>query len=134
MKKKYHISHALNVLLKTFILIAVLGATAMAATYYTYTNSDPGLVANWWTATNGTGTHPANFTTAGDIFIIQNNNTMTTTAAWSVTGTLQINNGCSLVSTAAGTNTFGVLTINGGGTLTISRVLTVNGATNITGT
>ncbi len=105
----------------------------MAATYYTFTNGNPATLTLWWTGTDGTGTHPANFTTAGDIFTIQNNNTMTIVAAWTVTGTVVINTGCTLTATAANV-TVGALTINSGGTLTTSRVLTVNGASNITGT
>jgi Fibronectin type III domain. len=114
-------------------MVVFVGTTAVAATYYTFTNAAPEATASWWINTNGTGAHPANFTTAGDIFIIQNNNTMTTVAAWTVTGSVVINTGCTLTATAANV-TVGALTINSGGILTTSRILTVNGATVITGT
>ena len=58
---------------------------------------------------------------------------MTNVAVWTVTGSVVINNGCTLTATAANV-TVGALTVNGGGTLTTSRILTMNGTTNITGT
>jgi len=120
-------------LIGLFLLFSV--SVAKATNYYTWTNGDPTSTNLWWTGTNGTGTHPANFTTVGDNFTIQNNNTMTTTASWTVTGTVIINTGCLLTVTSNGTTlTLGALTINNGGTLTTSRVIIVNGATNITGT
>jgi len=125
--------------LPLFVLILMLFAVSslQATTYYTWTTgTSPSVVGNWWTANNGTGTHPANFTTSGDVFIIQNN--MTTTTNWTVTGTVQITSGVTLTVTSTGTTlTVGSLTIDGGGTLTCSRPCVVNGASglaNITGT
>ncbi|WP_291147825.1 T9SS sorting signal type C domain-containing protein [Flavobacterium sp. UBA7680] len=112
-------------------------STANATTYYTSVNGSPSTLGNWWTNMNGTGGNPANFTTPGDIFIIQNGDTMTTTAAWSITGSLQIATGGSLVVvnhniTISGTTTIsgtlqhsnntgtkiyvGLVTVNSGGT------------------
>ena len=83
------------------IMVLLSASLAQADTYYSWTNAAPEATLSWWTGNNGTGSHPGNFTTAGDIFIIQNNNTMTNAASWTVNGTVQINSGCSLVFTAA---------------------------------
>ncbi len=133
LRKRSYISRFLIVLLTTFVLIVALETTAMATTYYTYTNGNPAATASWWTGTTGTGTHPANFTTAGDVFIIQNNNTMTATAAWTVgsatatttTSTIQISSGCTLAMstyllTLASCNLTNAGTYSGSGGVTIS--------------
>jgi hypothetical protein len=129
MKKKYHISLSLIALLTMMVLMST-GATAQT-TYYTDVNGAPETLANWWTGTGGTGTHPANFTTAGDIFIIQNGDVMTQAAAWTVTGTVQINSGGTL---ARGTLAFtcGGLVINGTMTNGNGASATING--NVSGT
>src|SRR6188768_641316 len=58
-------------ILITFILVMVVGL-AHAATYYSAAGTtDPAVVGSWWTNTNGTGSHPANFTNPADIFILQ---------------------------------------------------------------
>ena len=83
-------------------LAVTFGATALATTYYGLSGSAPNTLADWGTTSGGGGTHPANFTTAGDIFTIENGTTMTATAAWLVgaagttASTLQINNGGTL--------------------------------------
>ncbi len=64
----------------------LLHITANATNYYSAGNNAPNLTASWWTSTNGTGSHPTNFTTGGNIFIIQAGHTMTTTATWTVSG------------------------------------------------
>ena len=87
--------------------------TLRATTYYTSANGSPSATASWWTATNGTGTHPANFTTAGDIFTIQSPNNMTTTANWAVTGTDTINSGGTLTTSTNRTLTIGTLNVDG---------------------
>jgi len=118
-----------------FILVVGLSWNVNATTYFTFTSGSPSALTLWWTATNGTGTHPANFTTAGDVFTIQNGNTMTTTANWTVTGTVVINSGGILSVTSTGTSiSLGAFTINTGGTANINRPFTVSGATNISGT
>ncbi|MCD0464570.1 T9SS sorting signal type C domain-containing protein [Flavobacterium sp. ENC] len=89
---------------------------ANAATYYSGINgapTDANNLNNWWLNTNGTGGHPANFTTGGDIFIVQTGHSMATTAAWAVTGSLQIQTG---------------------GTLSVAAFdITISGTTSITG-
>lgn len=86
-------------------LVAVMLVTTVAwawgATYYSAGNQDATVLANWWTNTNGTGSHPTNFT-SGDVFVIQNGHSMTTSAAWTISGTgakLQLSNGGTLTAT-----------------------------------
>jgi len=98
--------------------LLVFGAGSMSAvTYYSAGNNAPNTRTNWWTNTNGTGTNPSNFSTAGNIFVIQSGHTMTTTATWTVSGagsTIQINTGGTLV--ASNTVTTSVMTVASGGT------------------
>ena len=85
---------------------------AQATAYYSQGSSAPNLVANWNTARAGGSNAPANFTTAGNQFVVQTNHVMTTTAAWSVTGAgsqIEIENGGSLKETS----TFTVSTASG---------------------
>jgi len=90
-----------------------------ATTYYSATGGgNAASTANWWTNNNNTGTNPANFTTPGDVFIVQSN--MTTSTAWTVAGTIQENSGGTLtatntVSVMNMTIAGGTLTLNGGG-------------------
>src|ERR1039458_565379 len=86
-------------------LIFLMAQVSWAATYNSTGSNAPNLTGSW-------SPTPSNFTTAGDIFIIQAGHTMTTTATWSVTGTVQING--TLV--ASNTVTIGTLTVNSGGT------------------
>jgi len=44
-------------------------------------------VASWFTNRNGTGTNPANFTTAGNAFIVQNGQTALLSGTWTISGT-----------------------------------------------
>jgi len=97
-------------------LLMLTAVTTRAATYYSAGNNAPNILANWWSATNGTGTHPANFTTPSTVYVIQNGHTMTTSATWTITNnsTIQINTGGTLLAT------FGVttpkMTVASGGT------------------
>ena len=107
---------------------------AQATTYYTWNNGDPASLNSWWTSNNGTGGHPANFTTAGDVFTIQNNNTMTATGPWSIgagattSSSLTIQSSCTLAmaSYLLTLNSCNV-TISSSGTLTGSGGITVSG-------
>ena len=108
----------LSVLVIFWAFTAILGMSAEAATYYSYGNAAPNLVASWWTNTTGTGLpHPTVFTSAGDVFIIQNGSTMTTTNTWTVAGTIQINTGGILVASNAVANSgTGTMTVAAGAT------------------
>ncbi|HTZ50415.1 MAG TPA: hypothetical protein VMF68_02095, partial [Spirochaetia bacterium] len=96
-------------------LVAVILATtafgAWATTYYSAANQDATALTSWWTGTNGTGTHPGSFTTPGDVFVIQNGDSMTTSAAWPASGSLG--------------GTGGKLEIQGGGVLTATFAVTL---------
>lgn len=59
-----------KILLVLFLLVFGAGGVK-AATYYSIASSHPGTTTNWKTARDGTGSSPANFTTSGDVFIIQ---------------------------------------------------------------
>ena len=130
------------------LLFLFAGAERVGGTtYYTFTNGNPASTTVWWTATNGTGSHPGNFTTAGDVFIIQNNNTMTATGAWLVgaagttASSIQISSGCTLAMganllTLASCNLTNSGSFSGSGGVTITGTLASNtvGAFSTTGT
>jgi len=79
-------SHILK-LLSLGIVLLFLSSIVKATTYYSAGNNSPNTISNWWTGTNGTGSHPSNFTTSGNVFVIQSGHTMTTTNTWKVSGT-----------------------------------------------
>ncbi len=122
------------------MLFAALSLRVNATTYYanlSVDGNDPTILSNWGTNTDGTGTHPANFTTSGDIFIIWNDpvngNGMTLTTSWTVTGTLEIQGDFgTLTVTSGGSVTVGALTVSG--QFMCSGTVVVNGTTTISGT
>jgi hypothetical protein len=110
-------------------------SAVQAATYYSGGSLTPNNVNNWWTNTNATGSHPANFTTAGDVFIIQNSHSMTSAASWTVTGTVQINLGGTFTGTAAHIINIGSILVSGtcnnnSSQAMVTTTLTVNGTFN----
>jgi hypothetical protein len=82
--------------------ITVLNIT----TYYSKSSGNLDDVATWGTNSDGTGCSPANFSTAGITYIIQNNSTPTTSASvWSVSGAgsiVKVGNGSSAITFTAG--------------------------------
>lgn len=119
--------------LRSLILVFFLGLLAVdvangQTTYYSGATGSPTNLGNWWTNTNATGGNPANFTTAGDVFTIQNTHTLTTAAAWTVTGTVIIQSGGVLTLNGAGSAGIGTLTINSGGTINRSSTGTITTA------
>jgi hypothetical protein len=94
------------------LLFLFMGAGRVnAATYYGKNGNAPNLVASWGNSPGGTGTAPSNFTTAGDVFIIENGTTMSASNPWTV---------------GAGGTTASTIQINNGGTLTMgTRLLTL---------
>jgi len=114
------------------ILSLLISGQIRATTYYSNASQAPNVLANWWTNTNGTGSHPSNFTANNNIFTIQSGHTMTTTANWTVSGTgagVVIQAGGSLI--AANTVTTVKLTINASGTATVNsgKTLKINNGT-----
>ena len=63
------------------------GRVTVSGRYYSNGNNAPNLTASWWDNRDGTGSSPANFTTAGQEYYVQSGHTMTTGATWSVSGT-----------------------------------------------
>jgi hypothetical protein len=111
-------------LLTLFLVLFVYGANLQALTYYSKGSLDATLTSSWNSNQDGTsGSAPSNFTTAGDIFIIQNGHSMTTSQTRTIgatsgnTGKLQIQNGGKLTATFAITIKAGVtFQIDDGGT------------------
>jgi hypothetical protein len=113
------------------LMFAAMSLTANATTYYASADGDVTDVTKWWTVRGGTGTHPSNFTTAGDIFIVENDVIMSLNNgnSWTVTGSVVLEDYVSTLSVAsnAGTLTVGALTVSG--QFICSRPVVVNGAT-----
>jgi hypothetical protein len=131
---------------------ATNSATAVGNNYYSFGNNAPTSVVVWWTATDGTGNNPANFT-SGDTFIIQSGSTYAGGGVnWTLSGgaKLVINSGGTLdmngdklfingsfVNNGTFANSAGVPTVNfintsvaGGGT-DFSSTLTVGSNYNV---
>ncbi|MES2574033.1 MAG: choice-of-anchor D domain-containing protein [Bacteroidota bacterium] len=93
---------------------------ANATVYYLNGSSAINTLGNWKTARDGTGTSPANFTTSGDVFIVQG-----TGATTNGVGTGASN----LSATVGSTMTFGAgvkFEVEGGATFTQSSNVTLN--------
>ncbi len=106
------------------VLLLSFCTRGYSTTYYNKSSGVASLqaTANWGTATNGTGTSPANFTTAGDVFNLYNGSTGTISAAWVMTGvTLNVGNGAAMN-----------LTIPSGFSLTGTGVVNVSAAATLT--
>lgn len=98
-------------------LVIVFSAIANATPYYSQGNLAPNLTSSWNSVAGGGGSTPSNFTTSGNVFIIQNGHSMTTTGTWTVSGTsstIQISTGGTLVASNAVNAT--VMTVASGGT------------------
>ncbi|HNW90697.1 MAG TPA: cadherin-like domain-containing protein, partial [Bacteroidales bacterium] len=128
----------LSKLLATLLFLIIVTAV-QATTYYSApsgTNISARDKTKWWTNTNETGTHPGNFTTAGDIFIIQPGVSMIIGANnWTVTGTLNVQGTFAGPTNNAKTLSLGALIIASGGSASAGiGKLTVIGGTTIAGT
>lgn len=110
-------------------LLATVPSAAFATAYYSQDSVAPNTLTNWNTDPSGTGTSPADFTTAGDKFIVQTGHQMDTSAAWTVAGTVETQSGGTLRLSAASA-TIGGLTNNGTVSLNVgsnNRTLTLKG-------
>jgi hypothetical protein len=86
----------------TSILVTVLDNFT---TFYSKSAGNLNDVATWGSNSDGTGCSPANFTTAGITYVIQNNSAATTSAAWTVSGSgsiVKVGNGSSAITFLAG--------------------------------
>ena len=92
---------------------------AAGTTYYSESGADLSALASWNSNTDGTsGSTPANFTGAGDIFIVQAaHSTCTMSVSTAITGTLTVNG--TLTPAAAAVISGG--TLNGSGTIKVTR-------------
>ena len=88
------------------LLLLMLGNNAYATAWRTNSAGNINTLASWRDVSTGLST-PANFTTAGDTWTIQN--AMTQSAAWTVTGNVTLSSG----SWATGANA-----VNFGGNFT----------------
>ncbi|MBI5218846.1 MAG: hypothetical protein HY958_07945, partial [Bacteroidia bacterium] len=104
-----------------------------ATTYYSKSGqTDPNTLTNWTTNSDGTGGNPANFTSDGDVFIVQSGHSYTTTAAWNITGasTLQVEGTITVavantVTLGTAASKIGNLTINNGGIVQANDLTTI---------
>ncbi|MFN8256849.1 MAG: T9SS type A sorting domain-containing protein [Bacteroidales bacterium] len=83
--------------------------------FYSSGTADATNVNSWWTNTDGTGSHPSDFTSNYQTFIIQTGDNYTTTSNWTVSGT----NSSILVQSGATFNC-GTFTTNGTANFTLS--------------
>lgn len=67
--------------------LSLTASITFPTNYYLKSGGSITTLADWGTATDGTGTAPANFTAANQVFNIRNNATPTIGAAWTVSGT-----------------------------------------------
>ena len=51
--------------------------------FYSHNNNNPNTAGSWYSATNGTGISPSDFTNASHKFIVQSGDTYTANGAWS---------------------------------------------------
>ena len=94
-------------------LFLVFSSQIWAATYYSKTTGNANTLATWGLNADGTGTAPANFSTAGDLFILRSASTLGLNGNWIIGAnvTLQIDGLLSVTSnnddiTIDGTVTF----------------------------
>jgi hypothetical protein len=111
--------------------LTVLGSSSI---FYSKSSGNLDVLTNWGTNSDGTGCNPANFTTSGITYIIQNNATPTTSGTgWDVSGTgsiVKVGNSSSNITFIAGGNlSFSCdLEITGNATLNLNdKNLTLSG-------
>ncbi|HEX7412733.1 MAG TPA: hypothetical protein VF411_01715, partial [Bacteroidia bacterium] len=99
---------------------------AYSTTYYSGSAGALNLIASWWSNIAGTALpHPANFTTAGNTFIIANNAAPTISANWTVSGAgsvIQVGDGVQLINFTIPTafRVTGTIGVQASSTLTIA--------------
>lgn len=93
-----------------------------AATYYSKSTGGINTLATWGTNTNGTGTAPTNFTTAGDVFIVTNRTSVNLTANWNLGSSVNvtIGDGVSAITfSITGSGRIANATVNAANTATV---------------
>lgn len=134
------VKHLIDILsvskIKTCFMVLIfycVSLNSFAVTYYNKASGTGALqtLSNWGVNTDGTGTAPSNFTTAGNIFNLYNGSTATISAAWVMSGgTLNIGNGSAAMNFTIPSS----FSLTGGGTVSVSAgaTLTLQNATNPT--
>jgi hypothetical protein len=112
MKTKY-----LKVLF-TLSLLSMLSFQVLGITYYSADGTNISSTSNWWTNTNATGSNPSNFTTSGDIFIVQVGHSCSSSAGITFSNTTLTVNGTFTPVAAA---VIAGNTLNGSGTISVTR-------------
>ena len=109
-----------NRILYLLLPLCFVSAAWAQTTYFAQTTTNLHLAANWNSAADGSGTAPADFTNALDIFEIDDEiGTVTIGANWVVVGNVQVGNGSNAVNLS--TNGFTISgTFNVGNTATLS--------------
>jgi len=101
--------------------------TDATAHYYYGGTGDLTNVNSWWSATNGTGTHPSNFTSNNQDFQIRNISSVTLDANWVLTGNTALvivgdgTNPCNLIIPSTVNLTSGTINVSAAATLTIQN-------------
>jgi hypothetical protein len=123
----------------SFIVLLFGTLSSFSATYYS-NSAELSNLNNWWTINNGTGTHPANFTTSGDIFQVQASQSCPVNSNWTlgngvnidVYGTMNVTGSATLTLSSSATSTIRIA-IKSGGTFSnqSTGTFTFNGAISI---
>lgn len=127
----YYIQHNFMKKILLFVIASFAMISAFAGTYYSQGNLTANTLTNWNSIRTGGGTTPANFTTSGDIFVVQGaiasggggaaDHTMTITGSSITFGAnvkVLIEGGGTLFCTNSFTiNATGTLQVDAGGTL-----------------
>lgn len=123
------------------LFLVLAGFEASAATYYSQGSLSPTAVGSWNSIRGGGGSAPANFSTVGDVFVIQTNHTMTATTTWAVAGNIQVESGGTLnagdgtTTSATALITCPTFQVDNGGTFVLNYKHGANGSsTSIPGT
>src|ERR1019366_7187353 len=107
-------------------LFFICANLAYSTTYYSGSAGALNLTTSWWSNAAGTALpHPANFTTAGNTFIIVNNVAPTISAIWTVSGVgsvIQVGDGTQLINFTIPTafRVTGTIGVQASSTLTIA--------------
>ncbi len=109
------------------VLMSGWTVSSQAVTYYSQGSVDPVALVSWNTVRDGSGTNPANFLTAGDLFVVQTGHSMTNSAPIAFRETVQIESGGTLVA-AGGKLSAQTGQIDNGGTFVVAYANGANGS------
>jgi hypothetical protein len=115
--------------MKKLVLLALVGfvwfVSLFGVNFYSLGSSPTYYVNNtssWNSQRNGSGYPPSNFTTAGQVFYVQNGHSLTATAQWTVSGTgsyVIVENGGTIITGAYNHQITG--TVKNGGTYEVNH-------------